>query len=102
MTMSGGVALELLTSEAYERLARMGRRLYERLVWALDMLAPAFELKQSASLVSLAPATALQADATMLEVMRLLQVACSNRDIKINRNFCNLDGDDRNRDRTDG
>lgn len=88
MTMSAGVAaMELLTAEAYEHLARMGQRLYERFVWALDTLLPAFELKQIASLVSLAPAPALQTNTSMLEVMRLLQLALLNHDIKTYRFF---------------
>ncbi len=88
MTMAAGVAaMEMLTPAAYERLAHMGRTLYDQLTAAIGDSMPAFELRWIASLVSLAPAPTLQTHPAMSEIMRLLQLALLNRGIKIYRFF---------------
>jgi glutamate-1-semialdehyde 2,1-aminomutase len=88
LTMAAGVAaMELLTPAAFAHLDWLGNLLYERLAAAAGDLLPAFELKRIASLVSLAPAQALQAHPAMSEVMRLMQLALLNRGIKTYRFF---------------
>ncbi len=86
LTMAAGVAaMELLSAAEYERLAQKGLLLYDRLLWAMDVLAPVFELVQIASLISIAPAPGLQTNTAFLEITRLLQLALLNNGIKTSR-----------------
>ncbi len=92
LTMAAGAAaLELLTPEAYQRLAGLGRLLQDRLAEIAADRERVFEVSSIASLVSLGPAQAIRTERTatllMSEVIRLMQLALLNRGIKTYRLF---------------
>jgi len=78
---AGLAAMELLSVEAYERLAALGQRLHAELENVLDRLGVALEVNSAGSLVSLDVPPAARSDAGA-ELMRLVQLALLTRGIK--------------------
>ncbi len=92
LTLAAGIAsLELLTEEAYERLARLGSRLQQQIEKISKDLGMPFEVNRMVSLVSpdLPQATSPDptARAAAQELRHLLNLALLNRGIKADSNL---------------
>ncbi len=92
LTLAAGIAsLELLTEEAYERLARLGSRLQQQIQEISTDLGLPFEVNRMVSLVSPDLPQATSPDpahrAMAEELRRLLNLALLNRGIKADSNL---------------
>ena len=92
LTLAAGIAsLELLTEEAYERLARLGSRLQHHIQGISSELGMPFEVNRMVSLVKPDLPQANSSDpsvrATAEELRRLLHLALLNRGIKADGNL---------------
>ena len=92
LTLAAGIAsLELLTEEAYERLARLGSGLQQQIEEISRDLGLPFQVNRMVSLVSLDLPQVASSDPTVraaaLELKRLLSLALLNRGFKADSNL---------------